>query len=347
MPLIQFVASLLIVMRLYWCYFLTHYGEPLWSSFCSFSTLSSTLGALLTAVGFIRPLVILPCTWVFRHYLLLVQPSRCSLLVSPGSSHSGIAFCHRFRMPLSEHALSLSLPRSFWDAVPIVLPPTSDFMRFLFLTGGLLLDELSLSFACFSWCLVPRSLSFQLSAVCRGSIFLLHGFLLPLGYSSISLMSFLLTSVWSFPISTASFSVDCRLRSFSAPTFPRVYSSVPMRCSFLHCYFGWLAIFPIPLFLWMSMVHLPLPIPHVRHFPLYSLGALLPPVPSVTGSSLWAESVPYWGFSTLYLFVLRISFGVCASVSSYSSSLVPFGFFSRVARLFFVHVLLLSYTSLV
>ena len=163
----RFVAGLLIVMQLYWCYLLTHYGEPLWSSFCSsFSTLSATLGALLTAVGFfahllvgfIGPLVIFPCTWVFRHYLLLVQPSRCRLLVPPGSSHSDNAFCHRFRMPSSEHALSLSLLRSFWDAVRIVLSPTSVFMQFLFLTGGLLLEELSLSFACFSWCLVPRSL---------------------------------------------------------------------------------------------------------------------------------------------------------------------------------------------
>ena len=102
-----------------------------------------------------------PCTWVFCRYLLLVQLFRCRLLVSLGSSHSGIAFCHRFHMPSSEHVLSLSLPSSFWGAVPIVLSPTSVFMRFLSLAGGLLLDELSLSFACFSWCLVTEvSLSF-------------------------------------------------------------------------------------------------------------------------------------------------------------------------------------------
>ena len=216
------------------------------SSFCSsFSTLSANLGALLTAVGFfarllggfIGLLVIFPCTWVFRHYVLLVQPSSCRLLVSPGSSHSGIAFCHHFHMPSV---------------------------------------ELSPSFACFSWCLVTEvSLSLRLAAVCRGSIFLLHGFLLPLGYSSISLMSLLLPSIWRFPLSTTSFSVDCRIRSFSAPPslgfIPRFPCTVLSSLAILH---GWPS-FPFHFSLGICGSS-PSSYPSFRHFPLFSLGALLP-----------------------------------------------------------------------
>ena len=179
-------------------------------------------------------------------------------------------------MPSSEHAISLAFPAlsgmQFLLSCLLLLFLCNSFS---WLGVSSLMSSLSL-FRLFL--LVTRSevaLSFRLSAVCRGSIFLLHGFLLPLGYSSISLMSLLLTSVWRFPIST-SFSVACRLRSVSAPTLPGVYSSVPMRCSFLPCYFGWSAILPSPLFPWVSMVHLPLPIPLVHHFPFYSFGALLP-----------------------------------------------------------------------
>ena len=172
-------------------------------------------------------------------------------------------------------------------------------MRLLFPDWKFLLSYHSLSFACFFSCFFTRSslCLLSLSAVCLGSIFLLYGFLIPLGFHSVS---------FSLAPPYFSLAISCLFRYF-----------LPWWSS-LRCFGACLALVLSPLFAWavlsfsnsVGFIGSPslsslshcfrgspssfCPYCSSLHFSFErSSDSVKSPVPSAMGSSLWAEFVPY------------------------------------------------------
>ena len=170
--------------------------------------------------------------WIFSVYLgLRLYPSLLTLLVvvcsyplalliqvSPSSTASS---CHWQRM------LSLfTFPASFGVTVPVILSAPSVFCAVSPFLNGILLFLISLSFAYLSggFFIWGSLYPFQLSAICQGSIFLLHGFHIPRSLYLRFLFfrsSVFLSDDFIYP---TSLSLGYHLRGFSAPAFPSVFS---------------------------------------------------------------------------------------------------------------------------
>ena len=222
---------------------------------------SSYVGFLSSSFRVLSVLRFWPFTWVSPSHPSSFHSSRCRLVFSHGSSPSGVTFLHRFRLPSTVPALSLSLPHFLRCYSFSVLSAPSGFVSFLLVY----MTYCSLFRLC-SWvlrCPVLPSVFLRFCILPGARIFLIHGFRLLLGFS---LGSFFRASV-VLPCDFSS-TVSFSLRTFRRLPSLATVSSVPMSFSFFLCVCGIgrlaLLFHTLPL---LSMVSLPLSFLPVRHFP--------------------------------------------------------------------------------
>ena len=144
------------------------------------------VGFLSSSFRVLSVLRFCPYTWVSPSHPSSFHPSRCRLVFSHCSSPSGITFLHRFRLPSTAPALSLSLPHFRRCYSFSVLSAPSVFVSFLLVyMTSCFLASCSLFRLC-SWVLrCPGSpLVYLRFCILPGvHVFLIHGFRLPLGFS--------------------------------------------------------------------------------------------------------------------------------------------------------------------
>ena len=230
------------------------------------------------------------CLWTFFRFLFCGR-----LLVSSGSSPSGVSFLRRFCLPSSAPTLSLSLTRFFWCYSSFLLS-TPVGMRFLF-PVWMFAPFLPLSLSLVSLPASSKGFSLSVEFVCglpgvpsssfTGSSFLLVLILLP----CLSLLRLSVSCFFRY------FSLGCCLPVVSGPAFPRCYHlSLHGLFSPSLAVLGWSVRLPFRHVPMVSVAHLPLYVTPVRRRFTFLLSRssapVESPVPFATGSSLWAESIP-------------------------------------------------------